>query len=126
MLGPLIEPVTYVGTRSHHWSHKLTELDRPFCQTLLCEDCDHPGDCFEPGLEDRGAWRHYGGTNPNSNGSNWLFADGHAQWHSVTSIDKLLCCQDFVSPGGWHSFLYELQEQKCGSTTGEGGTTRRR
>ena len=122
VLGPLIEPVTYVGARGHLWSRKLIELDRPFCQALLCEDCDHPGDCFEPGLEDQGAWRHYGGTNPNSNGSNWLFADGHVQWHSVTSIDKLLCCQDF----GFLGVQWSRQKQKCASTNDEGETTRRR
>ena len=109
---------------------KLTELDRPHCQVLTGEVINHVHafDWFFWVDRDRWSWevprspsnhqtdareahRHYGGRDPNRNGANWWFADGHVKWHSVTSVDKLFCCQDFGSPRpGWR---WDLQEQRC-------------
>ena len=150
-LGPLIEPLTYgpsidnfyVDTGSGHYHRgvrKLATLDRPYCQILLSEAYNYHHYAFdwhvwlgghaefgEPGIDEREGWRHYGGTNPNSNGTNWLFADGHVRWHSVSSLKQLFCCQDF--PRGIS--LHEDQMQRCGgdagsSGRGDGSTTRRR
>ena len=151
-LGPLIEPVSYAGSMAHrvpgpdarHRTPKLAELGRPYCQVLFGEVYNgHDGFLWSTWLnrsewswqvsghgghvtERKEAQRHYGGMNPDTNGSNWLFVDGHVQWHSVTSFDKLLCCQDF--PRGIS--LHEMQAQRCGGGAGSsgsgGGATRRR
>ena len=63
--------------------------------------------------------------NPNRNGANWLFADGHVKWHSVAySVRKMVCCQDFGVPGQASHILdhaRQLQREKCG---GEAARTR--
>ncbi len=76
--------------------------------------------------------RHYGGMNPNTNGANWLFADGHVQWNSVIKgVEGLLCCQDFGVESPQYAFLQHarrLQAQKCGGPergARRGGTSRR-
>ncbi len=141
-IGPLIEPLTYgpsidnffVETGSGDWhrgARKLAGLDRPYCQILLSEAynyhhyafdwhywLDDHADYGEPGIDEREGWRHYGGRDPNRNGTNWLFADGHVRWHSVNSLKQLFCCQDF--PRGIS--LHEDQAQRCSGDAGRSGS----
>ena len=147
-LGALIEPVSYAASFENFWAdprpnpwggmgrrlRKLSELKRPYCQTLIGEAYNDRRHVFNwlawakgspvvtgNGIDEREAWRHYGGRNPNSNGTNWWFADGHVAWHSVASMDRLFCCQDLRLQK-----LRDLQAQRCGGpTVGGGGTSRR-
>ncbi|MCH8275899.1 MAG: prepilin-type N-terminal cleavage/methylation domain-containing protein, partial [Armatimonadetes bacterium] len=121
-LGPLIEPISYAGSANNIWqrhtrlpngrwsTRKLDELDRPYCQTLISEvynrSCHFSWEQWARGgirvgsarrgcaQTERDFWRHHDGQNPNSNGTNWAFADGHAEWQSVSSLERLFCCQD--------------------------------
>ena len=36
--------------------------------------------------------RHYGGQDPESNGSNFAFANGHVKWHSALEASEGLVC----------------------------------
>ena len=152
-MGPLIEPVSYAGscdtleTRSspgisgHHGfvPIKWTEIKRPHCYLMLTEGVRISGQCFRwthllnEAKSNPDFMRHYGKPNPRTNGSNFLFADGHANWHSAQFVsDKLICCVDFgVSPdyGTIPSNLSNMteaitaQRRLCG---GAGGRSRRR
>ena len=148
---PLIEPVSYSGScdvvQNVQWPganggtvpRKLLELDRPHCQALMTEaPLRSGGDAYfswthiEEALTSTDPSvlkvyrRHYGGMNPNTNGANWLFADGHVEWNSVIKgVEGLLCCQDFGVESPQYAFLQharQLQAQKCG---GPGPGTRR-
>jgi prepilin-type processing-associated H-X9-DG protein len=120
-IGDHIEPVTYNGScdsmQQGSWPglpstqeipRRLVEIRQPYCFPLLTETKPRSGTygCWrwasvlqsgQAGADP--SWRrHYGGTNPNSNGSNWLFADGHVAWHSASyASKKLICCMDFGS-----------------------------
>ena len=150
-LGPLIEPISYAGSANNIWqrhtrlpsgrwsTRKLDELDRPYCQTLISEvynrSCHFSWEQWARGgirvgsarrgcaQTERDFWRHHDGQNPNSNGTNWAFADGHAEWQSVSSLERLFCCQDLSKWPG----LPEIQAQRCGGTGSRpGGLSRRR
>ncbi len=69
--------------------------------------------------------RHYGGQNAFSNGSNYLFADGHVSWHSAEfTATRLICCMD-DSTSVSSSNIAGLQATNCGGGAGAGGTRRR-
>lgn len=118
---PLIEPISYVGPcdlSADALFTKLARLRRPYCQVLLTEARSPDNDvCFQwrrigiPALlDDPSFLRHYGGQSPNSNGANWLFADGHVKWHSMSySQNQMLCCLYFRE-------AYEplIVKKKCG------------
>jgi len=56
-------------------------------------------DLFMNPASDPAYRRHYGGESTTSNGTNWLFADGHVMWHSAHDAGtKLLCCIDMGPP----------------------------
>ena len=114
----MVEPLSYAGSCdtlvNERWPgtsydrtpRKMTALERPHCQALMADTLDNVGRCWtwdqimnEAGSGNAAAARsyrrHYGGNDPNRNGSNWLFADGHVSWYSVTyTITKMICCQD--------------------------------
>ena len=116
--GELIEPVSYAGScdstearlipslrREVAFPRKASTIERPHCFVLLTEVAQsrgRPGRCFRFSnlMADARSLphyrRHYGGDNPQSNGVNFLFADGHVQWHSATYVaETLICCVDF-------------------------------
>lgn len=104
----LVEPVSYMGncerTRD---GRRWAEIRKPHCQVLISEVNRDAGGreliCFVwfPITRRRGGGpaalrRHYGGANPNRNGSNWLFADLHVAWTSAThAAERLYRCQEF-------------------------------
>ena len=116
-LGPLIEPVSYTGScdtilrTPRGWlPRKWATIKRPHCFVLLGEGVDSGWGCFRwsgmvaqaKAKTNRGYKRHYGGQNPFSNGSNFLFADGHVQWQSAHSAaERMICCMDFGVPVGF-------------------------
>jgi len=79
---------------------KLAEIHKPYCYPVLTDGYDRAiRNCFRwESLITAGGrrghfMRHFGGEDPNTNGVNWLFADGHVQWHSATYIAReLVCC----------------------------------
>lgn len=157
-LGPLIEPVSYAGScdtletrvipgiRAHHGfvPIKWTEIDSPHCYLMLTEvdrssgrtaRCFRWTDLLNDAKRNPDFMRHYGKPNPRTNGSNFLFGDGHAQWHSAQyASDKLICCVDFgVSPNSPRiptrlsnmTEAINAQRRLCGGPTSGGGTRRR-
>jgi len=120
-----IEPVSFSGSCDTNWNvtwvwdggwweespRKLDDIERPHCYPLL-------GETDPENYGGKGCWRffllkntmrhpsasavyrrHYGGTSPMANGTNWLFADGHAQWYSGhASGTDLICCIDLGVP----------------------------
>jgi prepilin-type N-terminal cleavage/methylation domain-containing protein/prepilin-type processing-associated H-X9-DG protein len=114
--GPMIEEVTYTGCCDltapvarigATFPRRLTTIKKPYCFPILGETAANSRMCFQwKMIHDQGVVgrsrlyrRHYGGESLNTNGSNWMFADGHVQWHSVLdSATKLLCCIDFGGP----------------------------
>ncbi len=135
-LGPMIEPVSYAGSddtlQAVMWPgqgaespRKISEIRRPHCQVLVTEDFNHAHENgafgwghFNPVTATR---RHYGGTN-------WLFADGHVQWHHVESaLKQVLCCQDFGAiPGSMAREALAKQERVCAGAVPPNPSTRRR
>jgi prepilin-type N-terminal cleavage/methylation domain-containing protein/prepilin-type processing-associated H-X9-DG protein len=127
--GDLIEPVSYAGccdlTSIVRWPgvasltgrgdtpRKLDEISRPYCFPLLTETgkgasltlCYRLGSVIanaksrDPLLKEP-SLRHYGGNNRVTNGANWLFADGHAQWKSNISVEQLLQCVEYIADDG--------------------------
>jgi prepilin-type N-terminal cleavage/methylation domain-containing protein/prepilin-type processing-associated H-X9-DG protein len=85
---------------------KLANVPKPYCYPILTEMGESAGKgCFRwytiigVVTRDKGYRRHYGGESIVTNGVNWLFADGHVQWHSATyARDQLICCISF-DPG---------------------------
>jgi prepilin-type processing-associated H-X9-DG protein len=85
---------------------KITNIDKPYCYPVLCE-LDAGGTtpskgCFRWAYlislagANKDFRRHYGGDSIVTNGVNWLFADGHVQWHSSAyARDSLVCCVAF-------------------------------
>ena len=102
----IISPGGMSFTRKLDATPKLAHLPKPYCYPILTEmggrkrkSCFRwmhlpftgTGGFMDP--TDRGNRRHYGGESLVSNGVNWLFADGHVQWHSATYAgNQLLCC----------------------------------
>ena len=70
------------------------------------------------------AKRHYGSTSPFSNGTNWLFADGHVKWHALAGLKQLFCCQDFDLNA--RQALIDLQDRICGTGRSPRGSLRGR
>ncbi len=131
-----IEPVSYYGSCNMignqpgigEFPMRLTEVDKPYCWPLLFEITPNGTKlCFRyrtlfnqlKAKSDPEVFRHYGGTNPAKNGSNWLFADGHVQWHSLNYATSTLICCITVNGGRrpigtWQSDLRELQKNEAG------------
>ncbi len=135
-----IEPVTYSGSCDTNWDvrwfwdggfwketpRKLDDLVRPYCYPLLGEMDPEDGG-------GKGCWRfvtlttrlgdptgsaayrrHYGGTSPMNNGTNWLFADGHVQWYSGhAASNDLVCCIDLGVPLTSVVRYRELIDERC-------------
>jgi prepilin-type processing-associated H-X9-DG protein len=106
--------VTLFGGRGR-WDtpRKLDEVKRPYCFPLLNEadDTKTGAYCFrifmlvsglkDPDLSARERYlMHYGGQNVVTNGANWLFADGHAAWHSAASNERLVRCIEYINNDG--------------------------
>ena len=121
--------------RSGRFVAKWATIDRPYCFLLLTEANQSSGRtarCFTmAGLLNQARRhpdykRHYSGQNPLSNGSNYLFADGHSAWHSAEfTATKLICCMDFGTGGNNRAGARSIREQNCGGSTGDGDTRRR-
>ncbi len=157
-MGPLVEAVSYAGacdtleTRpmagisGHHGfvPIKLGEIKAPHCYLMLTEvdrssgrtaRCFRWTDLLNDAKSNADFMRHYGKPNPGTNGSNFLFADGHAIWHSARfASDQLICCVNFgVSPDVANipsrlsdmSDAINAQRRLCGGAAG-GGSRRRR
>ena len=120
----LIEPVSYagpcdsleyrvmsVGGKAQHsyFPRKWTNIRRPHCFLMLTESLQTDGStaaCFRfehliaEARTNPDYKRHFGGRNPMTNGSNFLFADGHVRWHSADfAAGSLICCVDFGVEG---------------------------
>ena len=135
----LIESMSYTGTNdmlvtgqrwpgvaSEETPRRMLDLDRPYCQMLLTEASHRIAYCFRwadivhetshaSAKVQRNYRRHYGGSSDGSNGMNWLFADGHAQWYSARSAaEQLICCVD-LGRGQWTNLNYSraVQTEKC-------------
>ena len=134
-----IEPVSYTGScdtvadsvRFGSFPMKWTEIKRPHCFIMLTEvnqssafqaRCFTMGQLLTEARTHPDYKRHYGGQSPFANGSNYMFADGHVQWHSAEfTATKLICCMDDFT------YVRSLQYQNCGGPPDDGGgTTRRR
>jgi prepilin-type processing-associated H-X9-DG protein len=119
--GYQVEPVSYTGSCDararakwfkqrggwlipivHKPPPKLANLSKPYCYPVLTE-LDQGGGtgkgCFRwahiigYATSNKHYRRHYGGDSIVTNGVNWLFADGHVQWHSAAfARDQLVCC----------------------------------
>lgn len=114
-----VEPVSYAGScdtlvnittpsgRMDRQPRKLVDLDTPGCTVLMADTLTDLRFCWtwdqivrehdtrQPSVR-RAYRRHYGRRDDNTNGPNWLFADGHTQWHSIRfAARRLICCQDF-------------------------------
>ena len=75
--------------------------------------------------------RHFGGRSPMTNGSNFLFADGHARWHSADfAAGSLICCVDFGGDGNdtltMQTFTAKLAQREICRPSRAEETTRRR
>jgi prepilin-type N-terminal cleavage/methylation domain-containing protein/prepilin-type processing-associated H-X9-DG protein len=130
----LIEPVSYVGScdltrpngRYAQFPPKLTEIKRPYCFPVLTEASGSVTMCFRiPAFEvsgDKDMLRHYGGTSTITNGVNFMFADGHVQWHAKEFVaTQLICCIDVGGQAGMVGGagsavggLIDLQNRNCG------------
>ena len=86
---------------------KLADLPKPYCYPILTETsesyrggkgCFRWAHIISSAGSDSSFRRHYGGTSLSSNGVNWLFADGHVQWHSAAyAKNQLVCCIGYDS-----------------------------
>ena len=135
-----IEPVSYTGScdtlefteRYGSFPRKWNQIKRPHCFIMLTEASQRNGrearcfrmdDLLSEARNSPDYKRHYGGDSAFSNGSNYMFADGHTQWHSAEfTATKLICCIHFGSNTG----VLSLQEANCGAPQDGGSTTRRR
>ncbi len=137
-----IEPVSYTGScdtvidspqaPGGRFVTKWARIDRPHCFLLLTEAnqrdgrgarCFRMADLLSEARNSPDYKRHYGGQSPNSNGSNYMFADGHVQWHSAEfTATKLICCMDSPAQSG----VRYLQDQNCGGGSAPDGTSSRR
>ncbi len=135
-----IEPVSYTGScdtleatqRYGDYPMKWTSIDRPHCFILLTEANQRDGrearcfrmtDLLNEARNSPDYKRHYGGQNAFSNGSNYMFADGHTAWHSAEfTATRLICCIDFGTTGATAN-ARTAQETNCGGDT---RATRRR
>ena len=153
----LIEPVSYAGTCDSvetrvipslgyvtAFPRRLSEIERPHCFVLLTETSQQDGRTarcfrFEDLLSEARTHpdykRHFGGQSPLTNGSNFLYADGHVRWHSADfAAGKLICCVDFgyrpnqpiLSPGFDSSWGEGIKRQACniGPPAGRGSAGR--
>ncbi len=141
-----IEPVSYTGScdslettpRYNYFPMKWTQIERPHCFILLTEANQRDGraarcfrmtDLLSEARNSPDYKRHYGGQSSLTNGSNYMFADGHTQWHSAEfTATKLICCVDLGKQPG-NSFAQGAEAAKianCGGPAAEGGGTRRR
>ena len=97
-----VTPGGMVFTLMHDPPPKLADLPKPYCYPVLTETSENyrgGKGCFRwahiigSAGSDPSFRRHYGGTSISSNGVNWLFADGHVQWHSASyAKTQLVCC----------------------------------
>jgi prepilin-type processing-associated H-X9-DG protein len=80
---------------------KLVNIVKPYCLGVLTDGLDGSDNpnCFRwallvgAGQRRDFFMRHFGGEDPRNNGVNWLFADGHVQWHSAAyTSSRLVCC----------------------------------
>ena len=153
--GRLIEPVSYTGSCDTilagprgYSPRKWTSLERPHCFVLITEtkrsddrtaQCFRWSDLLSEAQTHMDYKRHYGGEGPARNGSNFLFGDGHVQWHSALyASTRMICCMDFGVPVGFTGptpnplrnagGAIALQTQTCteARNTLNGAVTRRR
>ena len=134
-----MQSVRWPGTSGQYSSRKWTNITRPHCFVLLTETPDDPQfatvSCFRYEFILREAAtnpaykRHYGGQSPLTNGSNFLFADGHVTWHSADfAASKLICCADLGkndAAGDNASAARALQASNCGGGRTPRGNQRR-
>ncbi len=141
-----IEPVSYTGScdtlettaQYNYFPMKWSQIERPYCFILLTEVSQRDGrearcfrmtDLLAEARNDPDYKRHYGGQSAFSNGSNYMFADGHTAWHSAEfSATKLICCLDIGKQEG-NSFSAGAEAAKianCGGPGADGGSVRRR
>lgn len=79
---------------------KLANVPKPYCYPILTEigetqskGCYRWHSIVRFSATNKLYRRHYGGDDIATNGMNWLFADGHVQWHSAAYAHKqLVCC----------------------------------
>ena len=149
-LSEWIEPVTYAGSEDSNikgqWfiknsigaggakeiPRRLDNIPKPYCFPLLTgPDRDFRGgrDWHFVHLRASGGFadaeysgfrRHYGGAGIYNNGTNWLFADGHVQWHSAHSASTALaCCIDLGKRGSTSQWVddWDYLTESCGSTS---------
>ena len=121
----MIEAISYRSSMATG-DIKLSEIRSPYCQVLMSEFGGtapapmrvrfHPTFTLEA---DRPPMRrHYGGTNPGSNGTNWLFADLHVAWHSMSAArSQLYCCRVMAAHPRWGptpDYSTGALEARCG------------
>jgi prepilin-type processing-associated H-X9-DG protein len=96
--------VGYLPSRISHYRFPsrdimLTEVERAKIETDN-SSCFNWNGTASAWRTDPSFRRHFGGTSLNANGSNFLFLDGHASWHSAQGFrDRLVC---FQRRGGSH------------------------